>query len=66
MEEQKPIYRARVLDRTLERATDLHNIDGGDALNYSFSGLSGNDWPVVSVNGWTADIFSIQRPGNRF
>lgn len=60
MEDEKPIYRIDVGDRRIERVTDLRDMDSADALNYSFSGLSDDGMPVVSLNRWAADIYSIQ------
>lgn len=61
MEQQKSIYRVCISDKRVEHITNIRDVDPAGNLNYAFVGLSNDGMPVVSVDRWTADIFSVQR-----
>lgn len=59
MEDGQPIYRVSVPEGKLERVTGLGNLESADVVDYSFSGLTPNDTPLVRARMWTANIYSL-------
>jgi Tol biopolymer transport system component/DNA-binding winged helix-turn-helix (wHTH) protein len=58
MEEGQPIYRVRLSDQQVERVVDFRNLQPAEAVDYL--GLTNKNEPIVSINNWTANLYSLE------
>ena len=62
-EPSSPIYRVNAETGELVHITGLEKLEGTDAVDYFFSGLTQDDSPLVSARTSTANLYSLDLQG---
>jgi len=57
MEDGQPIYRIQIADHAVERIVDFRALGPAEAIDYL--GLSSENEPIVSLQLWTANVYSL-------
>jgi Tol biopolymer transport system component/DNA-binding winged helix-turn-helix (wHTH) protein len=62
IQSSEPLYRVNIRTGNIQRIAELRDVRTGDAVNYSFAGLTPNNVPLVVARTSTANLYTLLLP----